>query len=224
MNKIFAVEGNSFSGKTTTVERLEEQFHVPIVHEYDRYANGGINFPHFPPETYEDAKGSIDFFVELETRRSQDAMELALTRDLPVVLDRSPYSCLVFQWTVGRRDPSIPEAYAYSLEKFQRAVEDGNIILPNGLIYLEPGSEDIFMKRVQTRGRVHIDFLNDIETLRLMREWYKKVMDKHFVDDSGIIIQTVEGNIDLTAMLLFEFITNSNDSKLPKNLVDLINI
>lgn len=205
MNKqaIVAIEGNSFSGKTTTTESLAETFGVPIIHEYDKYAGGGLNFPSFPPDNYSEAKKSIDFFVELETRRTHDAIEHSIKSGLPVVMDRSPFSCLVFQWTVQKRLPEVPNAYAYSLETFEKAVQSGDIVLPDGLIYLEPESEAIFLDRVRRRGRVHIDFLNDVETLRSMRYWYKEVISKAF-PFSGTIIQTVEGNIDLTTLFVFE--------------------
>jgi len=103
--------------------------------------------------------------------------------------------------------------YVYGIEKFQRAYEDGKIILPDGLIVLEPQSDQIFLKRVQERGRVNIDFLNELKTLHIMHDWYLKNISKVY-PESGLILQTIEGDVDLTAKFVFEFVSSLDDKEL----------
>lgn len=217
--KIAAIEGNSFSGKTTTVESLEDTFGIPVIHEYDRYAGGGLNFPSFPPDNVGEAKKAIDFFVRLEVRRSQHALELAEKSALPVVMDRSPFSCIVFQKAVQDTMPNLPNAYAYSIEAFQKAICDGEIVLPGAMIYLEPQDEATFEKRVRERGRVHIDFLNETRTFRLMQSWYTNLVKDVYGIDSGIILKSLEENIDLTTLFAFEFVMKA---RYKENGIDLI--
>ena len=214
--RIFGLEGNSFAGKTTTSEYLREHFNVPIVREYGPYAYEiGAEFPKFPPESYEEAKKSIDFFVELEKRRSGDAVDLAEHRGVPVVMDRGPFSCIVFERTVRRDLEGVPSAYLYSIEKFQRAYEDGQIILPDGLVVLEPQTDEEFLRRVQERGRVKVGFLNELRTLHTMQEWYTTNISKVY-PKSSLFLQTEMGNVDLSAKFIFEFIAGFDDVELRK--------
>ena len=214
--RIFGLEGNSFAGKTSTSEYLKKHFNVPIVREYGPYAyEVGTEFPQFPPESYEQAKKSIDFFVELEKRRSDDAVDLAEHRGVPVVMDRGPFSCIVFEWTVSQNLGSIPSAYLYSIEKFQRAYEDGQIILPDGLVVLEPQTDEEFLRRVEERGRVKAEFLNELRTLHTMQEWYTINISKVY-PKSSLFLQTEMGNVDLAAKFIFEFMAGFDDMELRK--------
>jgi len=222
---ILTIEGNSFSGKTVTAEKLREVFGIPIVREYFEYAEDqGWKFPKFPRDNFEDAKNAINFFLELEKRRSDDAIDLSARKHMPVVMDRSPFSCIVFEWTVSKRFPKTPSAYVYAIEKFQKAFDEGKIILPQGLVLLEPENDDIFLSRVKKRGRVDVQFLNDLETMQLMKSWYISTIDNTF-PDSGLVLQTVEGDVELTARFLYEFIVSLNNVQVQQlGLSGLVNL
>lgn len=215
---LVAIEGNSFAGKSTSVKGVEARYGLPSIDEYFHYAERlGQTFPSFPPESLDDARRSIDFFVRIEQQRSADAVALSCQRQQPVVMDRSPFSCIVFQWTVKQNMPSIPEAYAYSLEAFMAEHEKGNIVFPDGLVHLEPESEEIFRRRVHQRGKVDIDFLNDVETLKAMRDWYERTIEIAY-PDTGIMLRTVEGDVDMTSRHVYEHISRVAGSDHPADI------
>lgn len=93
--KLITVEGASFSGKTSLIAQLA-QYGYKFIGEYADYANNGLDFPKLPFDTPEEAKSSIDFFLEIEKRRTADAKKLAKNSNLPIIMDRSPFSCMVF--------------------------------------------------------------------------------------------------------------------------------
>jgi len=64
--KIGAIEGNSFSGKTTLVKELETEYGFSVVWEPSAYVS---SFPSFPPDSYAQAKKAIDVFADVEKRR-----------------------------------------------------------------------------------------------------------------------------------------------------------
>lgn len=210
--KIAAVEGNSFAGKTTLANSLKGSYGFKVVEEYDKYSGGGHNFPIFPPETYGEAKKAVDFFTELEKRRSGDANDLATKTTDGVVMDRSFYSCICFQRAVSLLMPSVPNAYLYSLESFEKHVNDKNILVPPVLIYLEPQSSILFQKRVGSRGRVSIDFLNEQKTHELMRTWYYDLVKRNYTNNNGLVLTSLENQTELTVYTAKEFLLRSDYS------------
>lgn len=202
---ITAVEGNSFSGKTTLTEEVHKKIGCPIIKEYFHYVD---HFPSFPFEDYEAAKSNVDFFIEAEIRRSQEAMDKSIQTGLPVVMDRSPFSIIVFQYAVNKLLPNIPNAYAYSWEAFQKALDESKIIIPPSIILLEPSDND-FLSRVRNRGKVDVDFLNDVLTKQVMHSWYKRIIDTKY-KQNGLILKSIEGKVDETARLAIEFILNAD--------------
>ncbi len=210
--KIAALEGNSFSGKTTLAESLQKLYGFGVVHEYDKYSGGGYNFPAFPPESYQEAKRAVDFFVELEKRRSGDALETAGKTNIGVVMDRSFYSCISFQRTVNILLPSVPNAYLYSLDVFEKQVGTKDILVPPVLIYVEPQSSAVFQKRVESRGRVPINFLNEQKTFESMQLWYYDLVKRNYTNNNGFVLTTLEGQIELTTHNAMEFLSSADYS------------
>ena len=45
--KITAIEGASFSGKSTLIKELSEKYGIPFIGEYSDFANNGADFPKF---------------------------------------------------------------------------------------------------------------------------------------------------------------------------------
>lgn len=180
-NKIGAIEGNSFSGKTALVKKLESDHKFLVVWEPSTYVK---SFPIFPPESYTEAKEAIDFFVDVEKKRSLDAVNLAKDNRY-VVMDRSLWTYPAFQYVVMKTMPNIPNSYLYSLDVIQRNISDEEIIVPSVLINLMPKSQAEFERRVVKRGRVGIDFLNDWNTTILMDRLFKAVINNGYLSQSG---------------------------------------
>lgn len=178
--KIGAIEGNSFSGKTTLVEGLESNFGFSVVQEPNTYVT---SLPSFPPDSYADAKKAIDIFVEVEKRRSSDAINLAESGY--VVMDRSLWTYPAFQYVVMRRMPNVPNSYLYSLDVLREQIESGEIIAPGALVSLVLQDQREFQKRVGERGGVNIGFLNDWETTVLMENLFGVVIDRVYTESNG---------------------------------------
>jgi deoxyadenosine/deoxycytidine kinase len=207
--KISTIEGHCFSGKTTLLKELEKTYQVNIIEEYDYYAGGGINFPNFPPKSLEEAKSAVKFFIELEKRRTNDAVELCIKYNQPVIMDRSPLACMAFQKVAESQYPDIPKIYAYSMDAFKESAEKGDIILPSVILYIEPPDLEAYMKRVAIRGRLPNEFLNKPETFLAMSKWYKEVISKAFNDSNSLILLSKEGELDLYSYFAYEFLNSA---------------
>jgi thymidylate kinase len=208
--KISTIEGHSFSGKTTLLKELEKTYRVSVIEEYDHYVGGGKNFPKFPPTTLDEAKSAIKFFIELEKRRTNDAIELCIKYGQPVIMDRSPLSCMAFQKVAEDTYPEMPQAYAYSIDAFKEEAEKGGIIFPSVVLYIEPPDLEAYMKRVAIRGRMPIDFLNKPETFLAMSRWYKEIVNQVFDEKNSITLISKEGELDLYSYMAYEFLNNAS--------------
>ncbi|EKE05827.1 MAG: hypothetical protein ACD_19C00176G0049 [uncultured bacterium] len=187
-NKIGAIEGNSFSGKTALVKKLESDYGFFVVWEPSTYTR---SFPSFPPESYSEAKKAINIFVEIEKKRSIDAINLAKNNNY-VVMDRSLWTYPAFQYVVMKTMPDVPNSYLYSLDVLQENVSDNEIIIPSLLISLMPRGQTEFERRISERGRVGIDFLNDWNTTVLMDLLYRTVIDNAYWAQSGKSISSAK--------------------------------
>ena len=108
--------------------------------------------------------------------------------------------------------PSIPNAYLYSLDSFEKYAHTNQILIPPVLIYLEPESSLYFKKRVETRGKVPIGFLNKQKTYKLMQIWYYDLVKKCYTNNNGMVLTSLENQIDLTAFKANEFLSKSDYS------------
>lgn len=179
--KISGVEGNSFCGKTTLVKELEANYGFSVVWEPSAYVS---KFPSFPPDSYAEAKKAIDVFVDVEKRRSADAINLA-EKSSYVVMDRSLWTYSAFQYVVMKRMSNVPNSYLYSLDVLQRHIGSGEIIAPGAVVSLIPKNQEEFERRVRERGRVGIGFLNDWETTVVMEQLYGTVINCVYTKNNG---------------------------------------
>jgi len=207
--KIIGVEGNIRSGKTTLIAGLNHLYGYPMVKEYGPYVGGAQNLPSFPPDNHSQAKGAIDFLLDIERKRSADALNLFKKKGEAVLTDRSPFSCLVFQRYVRDCMIGVPNAYDYTVDTFARALSDSEIILPNALIYLRP-TLDIFKDRVARCGRVKIDFHNDPSTWIYNNQWYRALLEVSYPNNSGQLIESREGSQKENVQQAHTFIENAN--------------
>ena len=99
MLKLFALEGPSYAGKTTTVTFLSSEIpQIQFIPEFNRTAGGDSNFPP-PPKTKEEALKAIRYFVKLERKR-QNWIRKALSGGKIVLQDRSLLSCIAYNYGV----------------------------------------------------------------------------------------------------------------------------
>ena len=194
--KIVTIEGACYSGKTTLLKGLETSGGVQIVEEYVHYMGGSKKMPRFPPPTTDQAKSVISMFVEIEKKRCSDAIELyEKSGGIPILMDRSPFSCMLFEKTIQTRFPKIPNVFEYSVEAFAKEIELGSIFIPPAIIYIKPQNDKIFEQRVKKRGRVPVDFLNEVETLELQNSWYQKILDNFYIGNS-FTVESRDNNLE----------------------------
>lgn len=208
--KISAVEGNSFSGKTTLLRTLKEKYQVEVAWESMKYAQDKHKFPHFPPQSIEDAKKAVQIFVDLEKIRINDVIDKCIRSGKPVIMDRSPLSAIVFEYAIKKLQPDIINVYAYTLEAFQEQVKTKELSLPSVIVYLEPESRKAFLERVKARGQVQVDFLNQPESVELMQNWYKLVLSDYYADNSSILLKSRQGDTEIMAQIVAEFLIKAN--------------
>jgi len=126
---VVAIEGPVCAGKSTLVERLNQEG-LGIVLEYSEYvAHANQDFPKFPPADEEAAKRSFDFFLNLERRRSQDMAGLGQHK---VAIDRSIFTLLAFE--VGAARITGIDISEWAVEKLS---SEGDLIVPDHVFYLD---------------------------------------------------------------------------------------
>lgn len=196
-----AIEGNSFSGKTTLWGILKSQFGYPALAEYYKFASP---FPKFPPVDEAAAKSNVDHFLIAEKRMSARLVDIAAKSQLEPIRDRSPFTIICFQYAVIACLPGVPGAYEYAHEVFMRAYGDGQITLPRSLVLLTPSLE-VFAARVRDRGRVEIAHLNDYSTTLTMAKYYRSVMTDMYKNASLEVVPT-QNDAPRDALLIDSFI------------------
>lgn len=202
---ISAIEGNSFSGKTTLANELEKGYGFSLIQEPGAYVNG---FPNFPPDSYTEAKNAIDVLVNVEKRRSIDAINLSEGSEC-VVMDRSLWTYPAFQYVVMKRMPDIPNSYLYSLDVLQKHIENEEIIAPGAIVNLIPKNQAELERRVGERGRVEIEFLNNWETTKMMEKLFGVVINCVYTKNNGKTFIT-SNNIKELAMETNQFLQHSS--------------
>lgn len=211
-DKIIAIEGNSFSGKTTLIRDINRSG-LPTIGEYNVYAGNGYAVPAFPPRSYSEAKTSVDFFIGLEERRSSDTVRLIEHGSNQVIMDRSPFSCILFQKLVRDLFPSIPEAYEYCIDSFLEAYQAEKIVLPTALIHIKPSSSAEFLRRVSERGRVHFDFLNEPVVDETIHNWYENEVFDQVPPESRLTIPSYKDQQGLVFHTAMDFIQRCSPFK-----------
>ena len=156
---LIAVEGPSFSGKTTLLTQLVARFSTETIGEHHDYVSTG-----FPPnpKTNEEAYVNADFFLDLEKKRAADTRR-ALDRQAIVFSDRSVVSLVAYQLALAAVKDKVSEAIAvpdYVMSLARQEIEAGNIEVPDGFILLRVADETTHNLRVDERGRTNSDIFN----------------------------------------------------------------
>lgn len=189
--RIAALDGNSFAGKTSITRTLGKDHDFAVVPEPSEYCT----LPTFPPATYYDAKQSVDYFLEIEKRRSDDAVGFTATASAGVIMDRSLWCYLSFQHVVRKRMPQTPNAYEYCLDIFERGVRDRDVIIPSIEILVTPKDNAIHNRRVEQRGPVDIVFLNDYKTTLCINQWLSEIIRIAYGRSKGLEVYSDENDI-----------------------------
>lgn len=124
---LVALEGDCFAGKTTLAAQLSRRLNAVAIPEYSDLAKS----PPFPPRTHADVRAALDALRSVEIRRCA----LASNMGLPVVIfDRSPLSCIAFQY--GVRCLGVPCDHRLACDVFVAAAQAQHIATPQRYIYI----------------------------------------------------------------------------------------
>jgi|GEM_PF-2190855 len=154
--KYACIEGPGFAGKSTLAKQLVEHYDAMYIGEYMDYAtiNGRTGFPPLP-DTIEEAKAAIDFFVDIERERSRDVRK-HITGGRKVFGDRSIISLAAYQLALDRQKSHLPGNQIavpdYTFEVLDRAIKKGDVELPERLLLLRVASRTVHENRVKRRG------------------------------------------------------------------------
>lgn len=179
---IIGIEGNSFSGKSE-LSRLLSLDGYSIVEEPSYYVD---SFPP-PPYNLDSAKKNLLFFSDVEKARSEDALEqVASGRN--VVMDRTLWTYILYEYVLLKRFPEKPNVFYYSLDLFEKLSENKDIVIPNILLCLTPGSDSVLRQRILQRRPTGIDFLNEWETTQLIGSALEEIIGVYGPENSMKII------------------------------------
>ncbi len=162
--KYACVEGPSFAGKSTLAKRLVDHYDGKFIGEYMDYAttNGRTGFPPLP-STIVEAKAGVDFFIGIERERSSDARR-HMADGNTVFGDRSVVSLAAYQLALDRQRRHLPGNQIavpdYTLEAIDKAIEKGDVELPECLIVLRAASRTVHEARVSRRGETTMGAFN----------------------------------------------------------------
>lgn len=159
---IAGIEGNSFSGKSELAMGLLP-YGYSIINESSYYVE---SFPQAPYD-FDSARKNLDFFAEVEKRRSEDALRM-LQEGKSVVMDRTLWTYILYEYVLLKRFPEKPNVYQYSLDLFQKLAEEEDIVIPRILLCLTSGSEKILKQRILQRRPAGIEFLNEWKTTEVI--------------------------------------------------------
>jgi hypothetical protein len=184
--RLLAAEGPCFAGKSSLIAALVHQAAATAVPEYTDLAP----MPRFPPRDRNAVARDLTQLRDLDISRTALARQSAG----PVVLDRSPLSCVVFQYAMRPLAPPCDHRLAVST--FTSAAQQGLIVLPEAYLYLRLDPAGI-LARQRSRGPVPPCLTDPVAIARMDYAY------RHFLNQlpasSRLILDGRRPLIDLTA-------------------------
>ena len=211
------LEGESYVGKTTTIETMKElkeirERGIIIVPEYSVIGK----LPEFSRETGQDIKKVIQNMIDLERRRTDKLIgDMDGKGGELVIFDRGPISCIAFEYAAEKL--GYTGAAIWMAEAFQSEVNDKNIIVPAGMIYLTAPE-----KIIEQREEAHIagghsrilDFLKDKEVIKALNEAFES-FSEYLPEQLFLALDTGNKKPDEVGAEVLQFIKDQ-----PKDVLD----
>ena len=184
------IEGSSYVGKTTTVNRLREKGYATIP-EYDQFGP----FPEFD-NSFNGLCRVIENLIDRERHRTELLGSSAIRGD--VFSDRTPISFLSFEdmkaiaaKTLKQRSIHI-DVSDYAKGRLTSEVQKGNIILPQGIVVLQVSTKANFEERVRLRGVTSVHELAIFELQEYIAN-RTKTYASELIGHSNSVSLTVDG-------------------------------
>lgn len=144
------IEGSSYVGKTTTIDKLRDRGYF-IIPEYDQFGP----FPE-SDNSFDGLCAVIEHLINLERRRTTLLGSFAIGGN--VFSDRTPISFLTFEdmksFTAKSTDQQEihDKTRDYAKTRLVSEITKGNIVLPDGIAVMELFAKENFEDRVKERG------------------------------------------------------------------------
>lgn len=188
--KYVAIEGSSYVGKTTVVNRLSQEG-FDVIPEYDAFG------PFMPVgKTLDECKRAAMDFIDRERQRSLMLGKLASSEI--VFSDRSIFSLITYEdmmMHIAKTD-SLREQHRnvqnYIIDMLDKEIHQGDIVPPDASITLKIDSRDIFESRVKRRGVTAIQYLSYFPVQQLIAE-------KTFNYSVAVLGEDASGTIDVSS-------------------------
>ncbi|MFA7717855.1 MAG: deoxynucleoside kinase [Candidatus Absconditabacterales bacterium] len=183
---IFFIEGIIGAGKTTLIQSLDLD-NFQKIQEYKNFALGHQNFPKFPYKSREEALASIDFFIDLETKRRESRGE-----NKNAIFDRSLLSCFAFSYAT-RAFPFVEHnIYKETIQKFTKLYKRKKFALPNACFYLNI-DHNTSITRAKKRGTYTGDYFSDPNFNAQLLSYYDKfaLQSPYFKKIDGTLPPTI---------------------------------
>lgn len=214
-----ALEGPAFAGKTTLLRHLEKMYPslVISVPEASEYVGGDKHFPSIPFATFEDAKASTHFFLELEKMRCEQAQKAAAHYpNKIVILDRiTLLSSVLFYDLLESNFPDLhnfSESFKqHALEISQKALDAGDFFIPEKVILVLPKNKTTFESRL-SRGAKNSMF-GHWSSVEFLTEKYQNIFMRHF--RRNVLVLETENtleNLESCAAKVIAFLENRDES------------
>lgn len=218
-NNYVALEGPAFAGKTTLLRYLEKTYpHVVIsVPEASEYVGGDTHFPSIPFASFDEAKASTHFFLELEKMRCEQAQKAAT--DNPgktVILDRITLLSSVLFYDLLENHFSdlhdFSESFKqHALEISQKALNIGDFFVPQKVILVLPKNKSIFESRL-SRGAKNSMF-GHWSSVEFLAKKYKNIFTRHFKNNLLILeTENTPENLQSCATKVLTFLEKTDES------------
>lgn len=213
-HQFIALEGPAFAGKTTILKYLHHHYHdlFCVVPEASEYLGGDKHFPHVPFPSFDLAKSSSYFFLEMEHLRCKEAQKVAKSNPKKtVILDRSTLlSSVLFYSLLEEKFPEIhnfSESFTqHALELFDAELKVSSFFIPEKLILIKPKNRSVFESRL-SRGTKNTMFGHWFSATFLVNE-YMKVINSHFTNKALILeTENTEENLHLNSKKIIDFLS-----------------
>lgn len=222
---LVAIEGHSYSGKTTIITQLQRQKPTIVIAEHDAYAGGIDKYPPFPPVKKGMAEHSVDFFARLEAKRYDD---IATQDDNQVIyMDRTFISTVLFAKYMERLEiPGEYHAYRYAKEIFESLFASGIDTLPDHIVLVAPDSITTYHERLDRK--VSVDRLRTDDAYRFFTREYRHVLEPY--ERRGLLTTVVSRNsaqslvraVDTIMTIAPKALTTNDKIAIMKELLELL--
>ncbi|MDO8570274.1 MAG: hypothetical protein Q7R97_01665 [Candidatus Daviesbacteria bacterium] len=211
------VEGVSYAGKSTTLRQLKAKSNVCqekiiIVPEYSEIGD----LSKIKRDSIVNTQLAVEIILGLEKRRTDYlASELAHSPKAVVLWDRSPISCLAFEYAASKIN-NIHILHGLA-DRFQLEYENGNILVPRKFFFLRVSMDKIREREFSmlvNGHRKNPEFLRDSRVMIAFNQVFQLYADTCF-QGTSIVIDSIDDNIDLVARNIFNFAASDTASQMP---------